>query len=65
MLYVGQAIKDLNKDGNVDPSEIQAEYLGEAFVERQSVFQPEGINPDAVKTVDSIYKTTANRVIIE
>ena len=65
MLYVGQAVKDLNKDGNVDPSEIQAEYLGEAFVERQSVFQPEGTNPDAVKTVDSIYKITANRVIIE
>jgi hypothetical protein len=65
ILYVGQAVKDLNKDGNVDPSEIQAEYLGEAFVERQSVFQPEGINPDTVKTVDSIYKITANRVIIE
>ena len=65
VLYVGQAVKDLKKDGNVDPSDVQSEYLGEAFVERQSVFQPEGTNPDAVKTADSIYKIIANRVITE
>ncbi len=65
ILYVGQAVKDLNKDGNVDPSDIQAEYLGEAFFERQSVFQPEGSNPDAVKTADSIYKLIADRAITE
>jgi hypothetical protein len=65
VLYVGQAVKDLNKDGNVDSSDVQSEYLGEAFVGRQSVFQPEGSNPDAVKTADSIYKITANRVITE
>jgi hypothetical protein len=65
VLYVGQAVKDLNKDGNVDFSDVQSEYLAEAFVERQSVFQPEGTNPDAVKTADSIYKIIANRVITE
>jgi len=65
VLYVGQAIKDWNKDGNIDPFEIQAEYLGEAFVERQGVFRPEGINPDAVKTVDSTYKITTNRLVLE
>jgi hypothetical protein len=65
LLYVGQAVKDLNKDGNVDPSEIQAEYLGEAFLERQSVFQPESTNLDAVKTADSTYKIIANRVITQ
>ena len=65
VLYVGQAIKDMNNDGIFDPSDLQAEYLGEAFVERQSVFQPEGSNPDAVKTANSTYKIIANRVVTQ
>jgi hypothetical protein len=66
ILYVGQAIKDINRSGQVDSqSEITAEYLGEVFVERQSIFGPEGSNPDAVKTSDSTYKILTNRVISE
>lgn len=65
ILYVGQGGHDVNSDGNIDPSEIQAEYLGEAFVERTSVFQPDAANPEAMKTADSIYKVLANRVITQ
>ncbi len=65
VLYVGQSGKDLNASGSIDVSEVQSEYLGEAFVERQGVFQPEGSNPDAMKTSDSIYKILANRVITQ
>jgi hypothetical protein len=66
VLYVGQAIKDVDKNGNVDlPQDLQAEYLGEAFVERQAAFAPEGTNPDAVKTGDSSYRTLATRVVTE
>lgn len=65
VLYVGQSVKDLNNDGAVTPGEIQAEYLSEAYVERQGIFQPEGTNPDAVKTADSSYKTLVNRVITQ
>jgi hypothetical protein len=73
VLYVGQCIKDINKDNAVSgPQEIQAEYLGEAIVERQSVFGPASAgptpipsNPDVVNTNDSYYKIVANRVITE
>ena len=65
VLYVGQSIKDLNRDGNVAANEIQSEYLGEAFVERQGIFQPEGGNPDAAKTADSAFKLVANRVVTQ
>ena len=65
-LYVGQAIKDLNRNGAVDsPQDIQSEYLGEAFIERQSAFTPEGSNPDATETSDSRFRLLANRVITE
>jgi hypothetical protein len=56
VLYVGQALKN---------GIVQAEYLGEGFVERQSAFAPEGSNPDAIKTTDSTYKILINRVITE
>jgi hypothetical protein len=65
VLYVGQGVKDLNNNGIVDPSDVQAEYLGEAFCERQSVFQPEGSNPDAMKTANSSYKILASRVVTQ
>ncbi len=65
LLYVGQSLKDLNGNGTVDEKEIQSEYLGEAFVERQGVFQPGGTNPDASKTADSTYKIVANRVVTQ
>lgn len=56
ILCVGQAMKN---------GLVQAEYLSEAFVERQSTFAPEGSNPDALKTSDSTYKILASRVITE
>ena len=65
VLYVGQSIKDLNSDKDVTSNEIQSEYLGEAFVEREGIFQPEGSNPDAVKTADSAFKLVANRVVTQ
>ena len=66
VLYVGQSIKDVNRNAVVDsPQEVQSEYLGEAFVERQSVFVPEGSNPDAMKTSDSRYKMLANHSVTE
>jgi hypothetical protein len=73
VLYVGQCIKDINKDNVVSgQQEIQAEYLGEAFVERQSVFgqassgpSPAPSNTDAITTVDSHYRILANRVVTE
>src|SRR5690349_14972027 len=47
VLYVGQTIKDYNKSGIVDnQAKVTAEYLGEAFVERQSVFTPDSSNSD-------------------
>jgi hypothetical protein len=56
VLYVGQALKN---------GLVQAEYLGEAFVKRASVFTPDSTNPDIVRTSDSTYKLLANRVITE
>ncbi|MEY2492905.1 MAG: hypothetical protein QOH24_1856, partial [Verrucomicrobiota bacterium] len=57
VLYVGQALKN---------SIVQAEYLGEAFVERQAIFQPDtAISADVVKTSDSTYRIIANRVVTE
>ena len=66
ILYVGQAIKDINHNGVVDgQSEVMAEYLGEAYVERQAVFTPDASNSDIVRTTDSVYKILADRVITE
>jgi hypothetical protein len=66
VLYVGQTIKDANKNGIVDnQSEVIAEYLGEAFVKRSTVFTPDSTNADIVRTSDSTYKTIANRVVTE
>jgi len=56
VLYVGQALKN---------GIAQAEYLGEAFIERSATFEPEGSNPDALKTSDSTYKVVVNHVITE
>jgi hypothetical protein len=56
VLYVGQAIKN---------GIVQAEYLGEAFVERQTTFVPEASNPDAIKTSDSTYNILNNRLVTE
>ncbi len=56
VLYVGQALKN---------GLVQSEYLGEAFVERQSKFAVDALNPDITRTADSTYKIVANRVITE
>jgi hypothetical protein len=56
VLYVGQSLKN---------GLVQAEYLGEAFVKRSSVFTPDSTNPDIVRTSDSTYKLIANRVVTE
>jgi hypothetical protein len=56
ILYVGQSMKN---------GLVQAEYLGEAFLDRRAVFAPEGSNPDATKTADSTYTIVANRVVTE
>jgi hypothetical protein len=67
ILYVGQSIKDINRNGAVDSqSEVTAEYLGEAFVERKAVWSPpDPTNSDIIKTTDSTYKIIANRVVTE
>ena len=56
VLYAGQALKN---------GIVQAEYLGEAFVERQGHFAVDATNPDISRTTDSIYKTIAGRGITE
>ena len=66
VLYIGQAIKDLNKNGLANgPQEVFAEYLGEAFVERQGTFVPEGSVANAIKTTDSKMRVLWNRAITE
>lgn len=66
VLYVGEAIKDINHNGQVDSqTEVTAEYLGEAFVERQAVFTQDSSNPDIMRTTDSAYKIIANRVVTQ
>ncbi|MEO5755019.1 MAG: hypothetical protein ABIR38_09960 [Chthoniobacterales bacterium] len=65
VLYVGQSVKDINTDGIVTANEVQAEFLAEAFVERQATFVPEGINPDAMKTLGSNYKVLSSRVVTQ
>lgn len=72
ILYVGQTIKDVNKNGSVDgQTEIAAEYLGEAFVERNAIFQPDPFASPTpapgtpIKTSDSTYRIIANRVVTE
>ena len=56
VLYVGQSLKN---------GIVQAEYLGEAFVKRTSLFKPDAANPNIVRTSDSTYKLVANRVVTE
>jgi hypothetical protein len=60
VLYVGQTLK---------AGIVEAEYLGEAFVERQAVWSkpdPDNQgNSDIIKTSDSNYKIIANRIITE
>ena len=70
VLYVGQTVKDILRNGvrngQVDgPEEIVAEYLGEAFVAREAIFEPDPSNPDIMKTSNSNYKILASRVIME
>ena len=67
VLYVGQSIKDQRDPGgnfgNVESqSEIAAEFLGEAFVERIPVFTTTGA---IKKTTDSRYRVLVQRPITE
>lgn len=65
VLYIGQAIKDINRNDTVDSQDVQSEYLGEAFVERQATFVPGTGNPDIQKTSDSNYRILTERVVTE
>lgn len=70
VLYVGQAIKDLNGNGKFDnPNERLSEFLGEAFVERQAVFASKptaaGSSTQAMKTVGSDYRILSQRSVTE
>ena len=56
VLYVGQALKN---------GVVQAEYLGEAFVERQAVFTQDPSNSDIIRTTDSTYRVLSNRIVTE
>lgn len=65
VLAVGQAITDINKDGNVTADEVRAEYLSETLIAREAIFAPEGSNADALKTANSAFKLLASRTITE
>ena len=62
ILYVGQSVRDIDKNGIVGPNETAAEYLGEAFVERIPVFTAVA---GTMKTTDSRYKILSQRTITE
>ena len=70
---VGQTIKDqksptTGKLGDVESnSEIVAEYLGEAFVERQAIYgTPTNVGTSSViKTTDSKFRIIAQRAVTE
>ena len=61
VLFVGQAVKDINRNGQVDPNETAAEFLGEAYVEREPSFT----TTPPIKTNDSRFKTIWRRAITE
>ena len=68
ILYVGQSIKDYDKTGTVSqPDKVQAEYLGEAFVERQAIYGAPTIvgNSSAIKTTGAKFRILSQRVITE
>jgi hypothetical protein len=72
VLFVGQAIKDQKGPGGAlgdveSNSEIMAEYLGEAFIERQAVFGPPTTvgNSSAVKTTGAKFRILAQHVVTE
>ncbi len=67
VLYVGQAIKDLNKDGIATDNEKFAEYLAEAFVERLPTFAPPAVvgSSTVIKTSGSSYRIVAQRAVTE
>lgn len=66
VLYVGQSIKDIDHNGQVNgTAEVTAEYLGEAFIERQPIFTPDPPPATIVRTTGSTYAILANRVITE
>ncbi len=66
VLYVGQSVKDVNRNGDVDANETSAEYLGEAVLERVPVFGATTVGTSSVtKTTDSKFKIIALRPILE
>jgi hypothetical protein len=71
ILYVGQSIRDVDHNGAVNSSsEISAEFLGEAFVERKASYKApssNGATPNvnALTTSDSTYKILSQRLITE
>ncbi|MEP6956323.1 MAG: hypothetical protein ABI883_05810, partial [Chthoniobacterales bacterium] len=72
VLYVGQAIKDQKSPGGQlgdveNQSEIMAEYLGEAFLERQAIFDTATTvgSSSVIKTKDSKFRVLSQRTITE
>ncbi|CAN5536541.1 hypothetical protein BH18VER1_BH18VER1_17080 [soil metagenome] len=62
VLYVGQAIKDIDKDDTVDANEVNGEYLGEVITERVPIFTDDG---GVLKTTDSQYRVLSQRPVTE
>jgi hypothetical protein len=72
VLFVGQAIKDQkNAAGNFGDvesnSEIRAEYLGEAFIERQALFGPATTvgSSSVIKTTGAKFRILAQHAVTE
>lgn len=64
ILFVGQAVTDRNNDGVIQPSEVRAEYLAEALVERRPVFEEIPGQPGR-RTVDAVFRVVSQRAILE
>ena len=64
VLFVGQAVTDRNNDGIIQPSEVRAEYLAEALVERVPVIEEVPGQPGP-RTVDAVFNVISQRAILE
>lgn len=64
VLYVGQAVRDRNNDGVIQPDEVLSEYLAEAIVERVPMLQDLPDLPGR-RTVDATFNIITQRPILE
>lgn len=70
VLYIGQTIKDQRSAtgqlGEVEgASEVVAEYLGEAYIQRDAIFGDDPSNDDIQRTTDSNFRIISNRAVLE